>query len=477
MTNMLSGALSAHGLSRADRDALEQLLVVYGNRAPRNHRLASYYECRQPTPSIGMEVLPDSVNPGARCDWARKAVTSVSERVRLDGFSFPGGADDPALAAVVRSCRLVDSFNRHVASELTHGCIFAVVGRGADGHAYVRIHTAEDSAAIWDHARQRIAAGFTVADARRTGWSPNAPVPVQLNMYLPGRMVVLRRSGSCTWRAEALSLPMERPMMEALCYRPTGTKPLGQSRITPAVTYLVDEVERTLRYMAVSSALYSRPARYIMGLSEEQFDELVKNGKWGLTIGSMLLGTMDADGHTPTTGQFPATSPQPYIEAIQAYGKMFSGATGVPLNSLGIVQDNPSSAEAIAAQREDVCVAAEDCIETNRAGLREVALMAMAVEENRRLEDLSDEQKAVMPHFKDPLQPNLAARADAMVKIAGALPGFAGTRYFLEALGMDPADIDRVVPELRANQARQLAQSLSLPRGGPTAVSADAQQG
>lgn len=455
MTNMLAGALSAHGLARADRAALEQLLVVYGGRAPRNRRLASYYECRQPTPSIGMDVLPDSVDPGARCDWARKAVTSVSERVRLDGFSFPGGADDPALAAVDRSCRLVDSYNRHVASELTHGCIFAAVGRGADGRAYVRIHTAEDAAATWDHARGRIASGFTVADARRTDWSPSTPVPVQLNMYLPGRVVVLRRSGSCSWGAESLPTPMERPMMEALCYRPTGSKPFGQSRITPAVTYLVDEVERTLRYMAVSSALYSRPARYIMGLAEEQFEELMANGKWGMTIGSFLLGTMDADGHTPTTGQFPATSPQPYIEAIQAYGKMFSGATGVPLNSLGIVQDNPSSAEAIAAQREDVCVAAEDCIGTNRAGLRDVAVMAMAVEENKRPEDLSEERLAVEPVFKNPMMPSIAATADAMVKVAGALEGFAQTREFLQGMGFTEDAIRSIREQIGSDSNRR----------------------
>lgn len=37
------------------------------------------------------------------------------------------------------------------------------------------------------------------------------------------------------------------------------------------------------------------------------------------------------------------------------YAKMFSGVTGVPLNILGVVQDNPSSAEAIMTSREDVC--------------------------------------------------------------------------------------------------------------------------
>ena len=416
----LTGILRASGADADGTGTMQQLIDVHSAVESRNLMLDAYYESEQITPDIGIGNIPDCVDPGVRCDWAHKAVTSVSER--------------------------------HIASELVHGCMFATVNRGVDG-VDVRMHTAETSAAIWDTARGQIAAGFVVADAKRTEWSPNNPVPVQVNLHLPGRVVVFNREGAARWKANSLPMPLDRPMMEAFCFRATGLKPFGQTRITKTVRYLVDEVERTLRYMAVSSAFYATPQRYIMGLTDEQYDAMVDD-KWKTLIGGMLLGTRDDDGNSPTPGQFSASSPQPYVEAIQTYAKLFSGATGVPLNSLGIVQDNPSSAEAIAASREDVCVAAEDCIESNRISMRNIALMAMAVEGNTTIDGLTDEQRSIMPHFRNPSMPNLASTADAMTKIASVMAGFSKTSVFLEGMGFDESERARIRSEIDTSAAR-----------------------
>ena len=461
----IQGSASAYGLSRDDAAALSDLMEVYEAVAQRNRLLDEYYESERRPPSIGIDNIPDNVDPGVKCDWARKAVTSVSERVRMDGFVFEGDYEDEALARVLAANDLNGAFNRHVASELTHGCMFATVQRDGAGVS-VRMHSAETSAAIWDTAAGRIGSGFVIAGTAKFDWAPR-PVPSQVNLHLPGRVVVLRRTGPVHWAAETLPTPLDRPMMEAFAFRATGTKPFGETRITPTVRYLVDEVERTLRYMAVSSAFYATPQRYIMGLTDEQFDAMVGD-KWKTLIGSLLLATRDDDGNVPQPGQFSANSPQPYIEAIQTYAKLFSGATGVPLNSLGIVQDNPSSAEAIDAQREDICTAAEDCIEANRVSMRSVALMAMAVEGNTTIDGLTDEQRTVMPHFKNPRTPSLASTADAMVKIAGVLDGFSQTREFLTGMGFEAAEVESIRSQLDAT-ANQRA-ILSLMGGGAQAV-------
>lgn len=127
----------------------------------------------------------------------------------------------------------------------------------------------------------------------------------------------------------------------------------------------------------------------------------------------------------------------------------------MPLNSLGIVQDNPSSAEAIAAQREDICTAAEDCIESNREAMRGAALMAMAVEGDVGLDGLTDEQRSVMADFKNPMRPSLAATADAMTKVAGALEGFSQTREFLSNMGFTPTEVESVRAQLGADANRR----------------------
>ena len=469
----LQGITNAAGLTDSDEQTLADLLDVSNAVSARNTLLDAYYESKQRTPSIGIDNIPSCVDPGVRCDWARKAVTSVSERVRLDGFVFEGDYRDDLFDDVVRTNGLDAAFNLNVSSELTHGVMFATVQRSGNSTA-IRMHTAEDSAAIWDVAAGRIGAGFVVADAKRTQWSGTNVVPVKVNLHLPYKVVELHRTGPARWEAVNSSTPLDRPMMEAFTFRATGTKPFGQTRITPTVRYLVDEVERTLRYMAVSNALYATPMMAALGLTDEQFDAMSgAKSKWSMYVGSWFLATRDAEGNTPSVQKFSASSPQPYIEAIQTYAKLFSGATGVPLNSLGIVQDNPSSAEAIAASREDVCVAAEDCIESNKIAMRNVALMAMAVAGNTTVEGLSDEQKSVMPHFKNPTMPSLASTADAMTKIAAVLDGFAQTREFLSGMGFEASEIESIRTQLdsTANQ-RALMQIM----GGSAASSTSTSQ-
>lgn len=452
----LDGILMAENLSRADAEVLAELIDVHRQVDGRNRLLDLYYESEQPTPQIGVDNIPDCVDPHVRSDWARKAVTSVSERVKMDGFVFSEDYEDESFRRVMRLNDIDNAFNRNVASELTHGCMFATVQRQGQSVA-VRMHTADTSAALWDVPNGRVAAGFVVANAARV--SSGNVVPTQVNVHLPGRVIVIMRNGLNNWFAESYATPLDRPMMECFAFRPTGTKPFGQTRITRTVRYLVDEVERTLRYMAVSNAFYAIPMMAMTGLTDEMFDSMTSS-KWTVRVGSWVLATRDNEGRTAEVQQFQGASPQPYIDAIQTYAKLFSGATGVPLNSLGIVQDNPSSAEAIAAAREDVCVAAEDCIETNRASMRNVALMAMAIIANKPVEELTDEQLSVMPHFKNPMMPSAAAAADSMSKVAGVLDGFSQTREFLAGVGFDSSDIESIRSQLKRIQGSEVVSKL-----------------
>lgn len=96
--------------------------------------------------------------------------------------------------------------------------------------------------------------------------------------------------------------------------------------------------------------------------------------------------------------------------------------------------------------------------------MRNIALMAMAVEHNRTIDELSDEQKSVMPHFRNPNMPSLAATADAMTKIAGSLPGFSETREFLTGMGFDASEVESIRAQLRRRQASTiLAQTIVQP--------------
>jgi len=461
----LNGLLEAEGLDKAEQDALEDLLGVYSKTRIRNAELERYYEGDVMIKNIGVDIIPAdaSINVDLSCDWARKAVHSLSNLVRFDGFVFEDGETDEGLASALNESGFNAAFNRNRIGMFKKGCMFATVN-SVDGHARVRFHSADSAAAVMDLGRERIAYGFAIADARKVEWSESEYEATQVNLFMPGNRVVLTIDDSQRWRAERVKTPDDRPMMEPFVYAPTDTKPLGNSRITPQVRDLVDDVLRVRLAMVLSTAFYSVPLRAILGLSDAMYDKLSES-KWGTYLNPMLLATSNK-GQVPELHQLPSNSPEALIRLIEADAKLFSGSTGVPLNSLGIVYDNPSSAEAIAESRKDLTEEAEDEISLLEGSMRNVALMCMAVESNTTTDKLSDEQKGVMAKFENPSMPSVAARTDAAMKIASVDEAFAGTDVFYEMVGFDQATIARVRAQKRRSAARMF-----LDQNQPRAVS------
>lgn len=449
--NDLSWALRASGLTFAERDAMEALLDVYRRTRHRNKVLEDYYEGDVMQKDIGVSIVPPEadIRVDLSCDWGRKAVHALSNHVLFDGFVFGDGERDAGLDSALERCNFKAAFSRNRVGMLKKGCMFATVNN--DGtRANVRFHSADSGAAIMDVANERMGSGFVIADSRRTLWSPKRAVPTQVNLHLPGSRVAIVRDDMSRAHAVHVETPLDVPMMVPLVYAPTDTKPLGGTRITRQVRDLVDDVLRVRLAMVLSTALYAAPMRAILGLSDEMYERLMKS-KWATYLNPMMLATSDRKGKTPELQQLPSNSPQALISLIEADAKMFAGSTGVPLNSLGIVQDNPSSAEAIAEARKDLSDEAESLIsERLIPALRDVALMVMCVESNRTMDQLEDTQLSVMPRFMPPSMPSLSARTDAAMKIASTDDGFAGTDVFYEMVGLDQPTIAR----LRSEKAR-----------------------
>ena len=136
---------------------------------------------------------------------------------------------------------------------------------------------------------------------------------------------------------------------------------------------------------------------------------------------------------------------------VRILATQFSAATGLTVTDTGVVSEaNPTSSDAILAQSQTLVAAAEQLNRGNGNALRTIALMALAVARNVRMEDLTEEERDVVAHFKNPAMPSVAVTADAAIKIASSRPEFAQTDTFLEMVGFGPADIRRI----RAQEAR-----------------------
>lgn len=226
-------------------------------------------------------------------------------------------------------------------------------------------------------------------------------------------------------------------MMYALAHLASGTQPLGKTRVTGFVRALTRDAVRVLFRMEVLSAFYTMPQRALLGLTDEQFD-LLMTQKQRMYLDSVILSTRDPQtGQSPTYTQLPSNSPQPFIDQLRILAAQFSGATGVPMSSLGVLTDNPTSAEAMAASREDICLVAERDIAADRAVLATVARMALAVNENTTTDRLTDAQRAVSAMFMPAMLGSAAAEADRAAKLAAADPAFAGTDVYYEMQGFD----------------------------------------
>ena len=146
---------------------------------------------------------------------------------------------------------------------------------------------------------------------------------------------------------------------------------------------------------------------------------------------------------------------QPHTDYMRALAMRFAGETNVPINQLGVIQDNPSSAEAIYAASEPLIIEAEDLNDGNREALQSIALMAVCSAMDADPADLTDDQRDIVANFKNPAMPSIVSQTDAMIKIASAVPEFAGTPVFWEELGFAEDTRRRIEGAIRRNRAIQ----------------------
>ena len=198
------------------------------------------------------------------------------------------------------------------------------------------------------------------------------------------------------------------------------------------------------------------PQKYILGVTSDQFDAVVSD-KFRQYVGSIIASTVNPEtGEKPDFGQLPQGNITPHVDMLRILSTQFSAATGLTVTDTGVVNDaNPTSSDAIMAQSRTLIRLAEDLNTGNGAALRTIARMALAIANNRTLEDLDPEQADVVAHFKNPAMPSVAVTADAAVKIAGVRQEFAKTDTFLEMLGFSQAEIRRI--KAQEQRARGIA--------------------
>lgn len=431
---------------------VDHLLDVWESHLPKNQLRRRYYDGENVLKDLGISIPPPLKNVETVVGWPKKAVTSMASRSRFDGFTVASGNDDmqAKVDVLVSACNLKRKYKQAVESELIAGCDFITLSKGDDGEppVIVTTHSAEDCAADWDNRLGRISDGLVIMHYADSG------APDEIALYTDETTLHIDARGDYLV-IENMPHRLGRPLMEAMAYNPTEDKPLGQSRITRAVRSITDSGVREALRTEISAEFFTSPQKYLLGVDGDPFESKTR---WEAYIGNIFTVSQAEDGSTPTFGQLSQGSMQPHTDYMRSLAARFSGETNVPVSQLGVISDNPSSAEAISQANEPLIMEVQDLNDFNNDSLVAVVKMALAIDGVLTLADLDTVE--IVANFRNPLMPSIASQADAMVKIAGVVPEFAGTEVFWEQLGFSEDTVKKVVQQMNENTNRTAITSL-----------------
>jgi len=332
-----------------------------------------------------------------------------------------------------------------IVSAYKHGMSLMTVAKGLPGEVEVQIqaHSAESSAALWDRRNRRVSAALTISDMKEDK-------PSEFIVYLPA--VVLR----CTrvdglWVAERIENKIGRTLAVSLTYDRQLGKPFGRSRITNPVMALTDMAVRAYVRMEGNAEFYSSPQLAIEGIDPEAFGEVSEQAKFKLAMDRLIALTRDADGNTPNIKQLQQATMTPHSDMLRTVASAFSGETGIPLAELGILHDNPSSAEAmLTAERKLMLEVGNQNDVVLSEAVTQIATLAVMVRDG--LTSAPAEAWRLSARFADPEFRSMSANADAYVKLAGANPELASSPVLLETI-FDEDQVGRILDERKTEQA------------------------
>lgn len=393
--------------TQAEEDALAKLHAELVARYPKNEIRSKYAEGEKRLEKLGASIPPGFDAMQIPVSWPDKAVTTFTSRMRPAFFSqFTDSTLLDDLERVFEDNNMECVEQLAIESAARHGVSFVFTSRGdtsvEEPEVLVTIRSARSATAIVDPRSGRTVSALEVLGGSR------------VNLWLPGVVLeCVRRPGG--WYVDQ---EYETGSVRVLCtpyvHDMTTEKPLGQSRITNTVMGLTDAGVRTLLRQEVSAEFYSAPRMAVLGgdssiFKDEQGNwipgwELLIGAVWGLPdIGESEDPNMPDNLRRAHLQQFSQMSMQPFSDQLRTLAAQFSGATSIPLQYLGVVQDsNPTSAEAIEASELDLVTAVKLQYPFFNRARKQLARDILTVIHGDFNDTLKADFRTIKPRWDDP---------------------------------------------------------------------------
>lgn len=419
----------------AEYDAnLGYLIGVLNKKRRRIKTRYRYYEMKEGIQEFG-DILPPSYRWMSAClGWSAKAVDTLADR--LSFYSFDN--DFYGIGELYRENNqdiLIDSL---MLSALICSCSFVYITKDATTNE-VKMMSIDggDATGILDPQTYFLTEGYAVLERDKND------KPILEAYFVPGYTYYYEPGVDEPIHIEETGLTI--PTLIPIIYRPDAKRRFGHSRISRACMGIQQGAMRTLKRSEISADFYSFPQRYILGTSQdaEPMD------KWRATMSSFLEITKDSDGDKPVMGQFSQQSMTPYVDQMRMFASLFAAETGLTVDDLGFVSDNPSSSEAIKAAHENLRLTARKAQRNFSTGLLNAGFVAASYRDNYQFEryELSRTVTRWNPVF-EPDFSALSSIGDGVIKLNQAVPGYMDRNNIRDLTGIEPGEAEATTSAL-----------------------------
>lgn len=412
-------------------DTLTKLIQRLDEHEPRATLLDRYYAGEQPLAFLSPEAktaLGDRLTTMSS-NVCRVAVSALSERLRVTGFTRAGQADSALWTAWTRNDmdQLAPVAHREA---LIHGRSYALVWADRAGRSQVTVESARQIATLRDPATREV-----VAAVKR--WTDGKVS--RASLFEPDRITTfISDNGVAGWRTlETIDNPFGVVPIVPLVNTDRLLDVDGRSELADLLP-LVDALNKLLADMMVASEYYARPRRWATGLELEEDDE--GNAVNPIPEGNRTMVNESPEGRF---GSLPGSDLAAYESAVTLLTSQIMAVSSLPSHYLGVLSSQPPSADSLRAAEASLTAKAQSRMATFGRSWEQVARLVVAADTG-----VDPESVDVAVQWADPGTRSIAEEADAVVKLhaAGILP----TTFALAKLGYTDDEIAAIRAARRA---------------------------
>lgn len=383
-----------------------------------------YYEMKNAMQDFSKMTPPNMQWLNGTLGWCAKAVDTIADRLSFREFKD----DNFDLNEIYKMNNPDTLFDSAVLSALISSCCFIYISADESGYPRLQVIDGSNATGIIDPITGLLREGYAVLDRDIDTGNPTLEA-----YFVPGRTDYVSNG-----KIESIDNGAPYPLLVPIIFRPDAKRPFGHSRISRSCIKLMQSALRTIKRAEISADFYSFPQRYALGVSED-----LELDKWQAAMSALLTITKDEEGDHPVVGQFQQQSMTPYIEQVRMFAALFAGETGLTMDDLGFVSDNPSSQEAIKASHENLRLVARKAQKSFGTGFLNAGYLAACLRDEYPY--LRRQLYLTTPVWEPIFEPDaatLSSIGDGAIKINQAVPGYFNKDNLRDITGINASKLE-----------------------------------